>query len=153
MKSRVVHLDKEFFLPGWTKPLLKDWKDKVSQLTSGESWVIEGNYFDVMAARIERSTMFIFLDTPLHERLWGNVRRTLSWLGRVRPDTGQVERLSLRHIANAYGYMKRRSMDFADLERRCGEGGVPWVRLTSRRETEALVNSLKSASVGPWPPS
>ena len=37
MKSRVVHLDKEFFLPGWTKPLLKDWKDKVSQLTSGET--------------------------------------------------------------------------------------------------------------------
>jgi len=46
----VMHLDANFWNPGWVKTPEDKWRELVSKLVSGDKWIIEGNYtrtFDI----------------------------------------------------------------------------------------------------------
>lgn len=139
----VIHMDKEFFLPDWRKPEPAIWKARVEVLASAPSWVMEGNYFDVMEPRFQRSEAFVFLDIPTPMRIARVIQRTLVGLGRVRPDTGQKERWSSSFIAHAYQYMRKRRSDFADLEARCRLKGKAWVRIRGAHDMWRFKRKLR----------
>lgn len=40
----VVHLDREFWLPGWVEPDKSAWAARVDALVAGERWITDGNF-------------------------------------------------------------------------------------------------------------
>jgi adenylate kinase family enzyme len=61
----VVHLDKLFWGPGWSKPQNEAFRARVNEALSGDGWVCEGNYhrqtFDL---RLPRADLVVWLNTP-----------------------------------------------------------------------------------------
>jgi hypothetical protein len=59
----VIHLDLHYWKPGWARPLDDEWRDRQRALLLDEEWIIDGNYKETLALRLERAQTVIFLDT------------------------------------------------------------------------------------------
>ena len=60
----LIHLDVHYWNPGWTRPSDDEWRERQRVLLAGEAWIIDGNYNETLALRLERADTIIFLDTP-----------------------------------------------------------------------------------------
>jgi adenylate kinase family enzyme len=91
----LIHLDREYWRPGWVEPDADEWQAANARLIAGEAWVIDGNYGSSLAARAKRATVIVWFDLPTRVCLLGVVRRALRYRGAVRPDMreGCPERL------------------------------------------------------------
>lgn len=90
----LVHLDKEFWRPGWVETPKAEWVEQVRALAAGERWIMDGNYGGTMELRMERADTIVFLDFPRWRCYWGIFRRWFQYRGRNRPDLpdGVLER-------------------------------------------------------------
>jgi adenylate kinase family enzyme len=84
----LVHLDREFFGPGWVEPPRAEWRKRVSALVAKPEWVMDGNYGSTFDLRIPRATDIVWLDLPRWRCLLNVLWRVLRHYGRVRPDLG-----------------------------------------------------------------
>ncbi|MEN9841777.1 MAG: hypothetical protein RL376_1577 [Verrucomicrobiota bacterium] len=85
----VVHLDREFWRPGWVEPDKAEWKAQVDALVAGECWVTDGNFNNASAVRFDRCDTMIFLDFSRWLCLARVYRRAWRHLGRSRPDLNE----------------------------------------------------------------
>src|SRR5690242_8971677 len=60
----VIHLDKIYWLPGWTEPSKEEWSQKVTEVIKGESWILDGNFGGTMETRLAACDTAILLDIP-----------------------------------------------------------------------------------------
>ncbi len=60
----VIHLDPHYWKPGWVRPSDDEWRERQRALLAGEYWIIDGNYNETLALRLERADTVILLDTP-----------------------------------------------------------------------------------------
>jgi adenylate kinase family enzyme len=60
----VIHLDVNYWKPGWVRPSDDEWRERQRALLDGENWIIDGNYSETLSLRLERAETFVFLDTP-----------------------------------------------------------------------------------------
>ncbi len=60
----VIHLDLEFWKPGWVAPTPDEWREKQHQVLAGDAWIADGNYHETLDLRIERADTIVVLDTP-----------------------------------------------------------------------------------------
>ena len=60
----LIHLDVHYWNPGWQRPSDDEWRERQRTLLAGEAWIIDGNYNDTLALRLERAITVVFLDTP-----------------------------------------------------------------------------------------
>lgn len=58
----VIHLDLEFWKPGWTEPSESEWREKQRSVLSGNAWIAEGNYHETLDLRVERAETVVVLD-------------------------------------------------------------------------------------------
>ncbi|HET9347333.1 MAG TPA: hypothetical protein VFO05_16695 [Candidatus Limnocylindrales bacterium] len=72
-----VELDALFWLPDWQAPDLDAFRAKVEAATSGEGWVVDGNYSKVRDLVFGRIDTVVWLDLPLRTCLRRVVVRTL----------------------------------------------------------------------------
>ena len=82
----IIHLDKEYWLPGWTEPPATQWGDKLRDLIAGDRWIIDGNYGSSLPQRIARADTVVWLDYPTLVCMWQAAGRVIGGYGRVRPD-------------------------------------------------------------------
>ncbi|MDR2096312.1 MAG: hypothetical protein LBP76_12475 [Treponema sp.] len=50
LKLPIIHLDKEYWKPGWVETSKEEWENKQNKLVLDENWIIDGNYggtFDI----------------------------------------------------------------------------------------------------------
>lgn len=140
----VVHLDRLFWGPDWTKLDPVAFRKNVATAVKGPKWVCEGNYhrrtFDL---RLPRADLVIWMDTP---RLVC-VKRVLirSWNNAPRPDLpdGCQEKLDrefltfLRYVWN-FDSASRPAIE----AERCSKGAeVPVVHLKGKRELRAFMDT------------
>ncbi len=59
----VIHLDVHYWKPGWERPSSDEWRERQRALLAGEAWIIDGNYNETLALRLERAETVVFLDT------------------------------------------------------------------------------------------
>jgi adenylate kinase family enzyme len=78
----VIHLDKEFWKPGWVMTAKAQRVVMHEAWIAGERWIIDGNYASLMPPRFAAADLVIFLDINRTMCLWGALRR----LGTTRPD-------------------------------------------------------------------
>lgn len=84
----VIHLDAEYWQPGWVETPKDEWKCKVEVLASGDCWIIDGNYSGTLPVRLLKADMVIFLDYPRLVCLWRVCLRIARYRGQSRPDIG-----------------------------------------------------------------
>ena len=51
----LIHLDVHYWKPGWVRPSDDEWRYRQRALLAGEAWIIDGNYNETLALRLERA--------------------------------------------------------------------------------------------------
>jgi adenylate kinase family enzyme len=60
----VIHLDVHYWKPAWGRPSDDEWRERQRALLAGESWIVDGNYKESLALRLERAETVVVLETP-----------------------------------------------------------------------------------------
>jgi adenylate kinase family enzyme len=60
----VIHLDLQFWKPGWVAPSETEWRSKQRAVLAGEAWIADGNYHETLDLRVERADTVVVLDMP-----------------------------------------------------------------------------------------
>ena len=60
----VIHLDALYWRAGWQPTPSNEWHRIVKEVTSGTSWIMDGNYGGTLRDRLRRADSVIFLDLP-----------------------------------------------------------------------------------------
>ena len=142
----VKHLDKSYWQPGWTEPSKEDWLQKVTELTSGDSWIIDGNYGGTLEFRIQRCDTIIFLDMPRLLCLWRVTKRRLLYRKRSRPDMaeGCHEQLNPEFMKWIWNYSNTTRPNVIKLLEEHAQGKqVVWLR--SNEEVERFLASQSNS--------
>ena len=143
----IVHLDKEYWQPGWVEPDRDGWNARLADLTARPEWIIDGQYGSSLLPRLQRADLAIFLDLPTRVCLWRIARRTIGTYGRVRPDMGEgcPERINLEflHFVATFRRLQRPKIVAA-----LGGSRVRTVWLRSRREQAAFGVALREEGIG-----
>lgn len=152
-----IELDAIHHLPGWT-PIDPDaFRSELNRLTTGDGWVIDGNYRTVVmdGPVWERADTVVWLDLPRRTVMRQVITRTLSrvwrrqelWNGN-RERAGNLLSLDPYTSIIAWAWTQH-----ANYERRLGAAmasprfsHLGFVRLRSRREVERWLAGLRGAS-------
>jgi adenylate kinase family enzyme len=96
----VFHLDQAYHQPGWVPVAPAAFRAEVARIAALPAWVIDGNYTDTIAPRLEAADTLIYLDVPAWLSLLRIARRTLLSHGRPRPDSaeGCTDRFNLEFL-------------------------------------------------------
>ena len=139
----VIHLDREYWGPGW-QPMAEDaWEARIRELVAPDRWILDGNFGGTIPIRLAAADTVVFLDLPRLVCLWSVVRRRVTHRGRSRPDMtpGNAEKLDLRFLLWIWGYPKtRRPGILAQLAALPPTTRV--TRLRSRREMAAFLEAV-----------
>lgn len=84
----LIHLDREYFGPGWTMPPRSEWRERVKALADRPEWVMDGNYSSTFDIRVPRATDIVWLDLPRWRCMLAVLWRVAKNYGRTRPDLG-----------------------------------------------------------------
>ncbi len=93
----LVHLDREYWQPGWVEPDKAAWRAAVAAMVAAPRWIIDGCYTGTLPLRLTAAELVIFLDLPPWLCVGRIVRRVIASRGAVRADMAGdcPERLSL----------------------------------------------------------
>jgi adenylate kinase family enzyme len=146
----VIHLDVEFWSPGWVPMDDEPWEARVRELAAGDGWIMDGNYGGTMSIRFERADTIIFLDLPRLVCVVSAIWRSVRYRGANRPDMteGNRERLDLAFLAWIWNYPRtRRPGIVRQLDALPPSTQV--IRLTSRRAARKWLDRIMSTPVRP----
>jgi adenylate kinase family enzyme len=144
----VIHLDVHYWKAGWTRPSHDEWSERQRALLARDAWIIDGNYKETLALRLERAQTIVLLDTPW----WLCASR--SFLRGLRKPVGEMpegcEDSLTRRLRDEWGGVGRiwqnRRSDPEDVRSeivRHGSGMNVHV-LRSRREMRAFLDAVGS---------
>lgn len=138
----VIHLDRHYWLPGWTRPQADAWSAKIRELACQPRWIMDGNYSGTLDVRLAAADTLIHLDFSTFVCVSRVARRTLRYIGRQRgrelPD-GCPERFDWRFLLFVLQYRrKHRGRDLRRME--SFEGKVH--RFTTPAALEAFLSTL-----------
>lgn len=71
----IIHLDNEFWKPGWVETSRDEWIEKQQKLVSTEKWIIDGNYDSTLDMRFKACDAVIFLDINRFICILGAIKR------------------------------------------------------------------------------
>lgn len=73
-----IEMDALYWLPHWQEKPVDNFRRDVAEATSGDHWVIDGNYSVVRDIVWGRAQAVVWLNFPLSTILWRLMRRTTS---------------------------------------------------------------------------
>ena len=73
-----IELDALHWRKGWKETPLPQFRHLVDEATSGDAWVVDGNYRKVRDIVWRKATAVVWLDLPFRTVFWGTVWRTLT---------------------------------------------------------------------------
>lgn len=105
----LIHLDREYWKPGWVQPPREEWRRKVSELVSGDRWIADGNFTSSLDIRVPRSDCVLLLDYSRFTCVTGVMKRVISSLGRTRPDMGEgcPEKIDFSFLKWVWNFRKK----------------------------------------------
>ena len=141
----LIHLDREYFSPGWAIPTKSEWRERVRVLADRPTWVMDGNYASTFDIRVPRATAIVWLDLPRWRCLTGVLWRVAKNYGRSRPDLGPdcVERFDWSFLRWIWAYPDKMRLKTARMLERLRPDQRVYV-LRSRSEIPALEAELST---------
>ncbi len=110
MKIRlpVIHLDKEFWRPGWVETPMNEWRKRTEMMVNRDEWIIDGTHDRTLDIRLLRADTVIFLDYSRYLCLWRILKRIVTSFGEVRPEMadGCPERIDLGFLRWVWNYRR-----------------------------------------------
>ena len=105
----VIHLDKEYWRPGWKPTPEDEWQQRAVALAERDRWIMDGNYGSTLAMRLARADGVIVMDYPRRLCLWRVVKRMRRHWGRTRPDVapGCAERWDWEFLRFVWSFNKK----------------------------------------------
>ena len=102
----LIHLDKEYWRPGWVMTPRSEWRPVVAQLAARDAWIMDGNYDSSLDLRLPRADTVVWFDYPRHICLYRALRRAAAGYGRTRPDLGEgcPERIDLEFLRYIWAF-------------------------------------------------
>ncbi len=143
----VKHLDKFYWRAGWKEPAKEEWLQTITELTSNDSWIIDGNYGGTLEFRLQHCDTIIFLDMPRLLCIWRIAKRRLLHRNRSRPDMaeGCNEKLNWEFIQWVWNYSRTRKPKVIKmLHEQAQDKQVVWLR--SSAEVERFLASLPTVN-------
>jgi len=98
----LIHLDAEFWRPGWVMPSEDEWREKMARFVSGDKWIIDGivSLGSTLDMRFAAADLIVFLDVNRLACLAGIIKRQ----GKRRPDTAQGHELDEKFDRRFFGF-------------------------------------------------
>lgn len=147
----VIQLDAVFHQPGW-EPLPADlFRDRIRRMTTGDRWVVDGNYAAVRDIVWSRADTVIWLDLPRWRVMVRVIRRSLGrlslgqelWNGNRERWANLLKREPDKNIVLwAWTTHAWRRRQYAALMIGPAEQHEHWIRLRSPAEVHGLVARL-----------
>ena len=146
----VIHLDREHWLPGWVSPPEAEWVAHVTELASGERWIIDGNYVGTMGHRAGRADTIVVLDVGRLTCLYRVTKRRLRYRGKSRPDMaeGCEEQLDWGFVKWIWGYPGNQRPGVLGVLERARTEGKRVAVLRNRREIRAFLRDAATLTRG-----
>ncbi len=141
----LIHLDREYWRPGWQQTPDEQWRARVEELIQRPRWIIDGNYGGTLELRLRRATAVILLDPPRRVYLRRVIWRALSQRGRTRPDMGDgcAERLDPEFVRYVWNFGRTRRPRLLELKAQHA-ASLPFIHLRSRRDVAGLVSHARA---------
>lgn len=140
----VVHLDVEYWNPGWVETPGEVWQEKVRLLTQEEEWIMDGNYAGTMEMRFLRADCVVYLRRP---RLLCMLR-ILKRHGKKRPDLPEFleekwDRELFEFMRYTWNFYTKNDRNIRALHEKYP--ATAYVELRTRRQIRAWKQALASA--------
>jgi adenylate kinase family enzyme len=134
----VVHLDQEYWQPGWVEPDKAEWALHVARILPRDAWIKDGNYSGTLEMRMAAADTVIFLDLPRTVCIRRILRRSLKYRGTNRPDMaeGCNEKVDLKFLKWIWDYPRRTR---PKVERMLAEFEGEIIRLRTAGEVEEWI--------------
>lgn len=139
----VIHLDKLYWKPNWTKTPKDEWRETVERELSKIEWVMDGNFGGTMETRIAACDTVVYLDFPRVICLYRAFKRVLTYYNRTRPDMGEGcrEKIDFEFLHWVWTFPERAKPEIEERLKRCA-AGKNVIRLHSPREVENFLRDL-----------
>lgn len=138
----VIHLDNEFWQPGWVKTPREQWVAKQKLMVAADRWIIDGNYDSTLEVRFTAADLVVFLDINRAICLWSALRRR----GQKRSDLPDyleerpaLSRDFLEFCGWIWRFPKVGRQKILDLHARYPE--KVFLQIRSRKELKALLRA------------
>ncbi|HVR91828.1 MAG TPA: AAA family ATPase [Novosphingobium sp.] len=82
----LVHLDAEYWNPGWVETPKDAWEARLAEIIAADRWVMDGNYGGSLPQRIAAPDTIVVLDYPTWLCLSRIIKRWWTHRGISRPD-------------------------------------------------------------------
>lgn len=105
----LIHLDKEFWQPGWVETPKAQWRARVSELVAGARWIMDGNFDSSLDLRLPRADAVFWFDYPRLRCLRRALGRIATSYNTVRSDMapGCPERVDLDFLRYIWRFNAR----------------------------------------------
>jgi len=142
-KLPLIHLDTEYWHPGWVATPDEVWHAKVEELSARASWIMEGNYSGTFSIRMPRADTIILVTRPRWVCLARAIWRSIKYFRRTRPDLaeGCPEQFDLEFYKWIWDFPNRSQQKMDDATASIG-AHAHQIIITSDREGEAFLQSL-----------
>jgi adenylate kinase family enzyme len=142
----VIQLDVHYWKPGWVRPSDDEWRKRQRELLAGDAWIIDGNYNETLAIRLERADTVVYLDSP-----WWLCAKRAFMRGLRKPDVEMPEGCKdsvYRRLRDEWGgvgkiwHNRRSEPEYARSEIFHHASDTTVHLLHSRREATAFLDAL-----------
>jgi adenylate kinase family enzyme len=102
----VYHLDRLYWKPGWVRASPPEVREGLGKLLSLEEWVLDGNYHDTLAERVNVADTIILLDVGRFRCILNVIARVVQKRRVTRDDIpdGSPERLDISFLRWIWNY-------------------------------------------------
>lgn len=112
-----IHLDREFWNPGWIMTEKPEQVRIHESFMERDSWVIDGNYCASLEPRATAADLIIFLDMPFHLCMYRVFSRYFKNRGKIREDMceGCEEKIDMEFLRYIFFYHFKKK--YTDLDK------------------------------------
>lgn len=141
----VTHMDQLHHGPGWEPRLKADFEADLTAAAAAPEWIIDGNHFGLSQQRLDRADLVVMLDLPRRITFPRIVKRIVTGLGKVRPDSapGCPERLDLGFLWYSWRWQSSKRPAWLTLLAPHRDRSI---HLTSDAQVDAFLAGLQPSS-------
>lgn len=142
----LIHLDNEFWKPGWVKTPREEWIEKQKEIMAGEKWIMDGNYDSTMEIRFIECDLIIFLDIKPIPCMISAIKRH----GKKRSDLPdyleeKFDREFFDFLKWIWNFSKTSKPKIMQLHHKYKD--KPFIIIHNRREANRLIEATRSNSI------
>jgi adenylate kinase family enzyme len=139
----LIHLDNEYWQPGWITTPREEWIDKQKKMISAKQWIIDGNYHSSIELRFEACDIAIFLDMNRITCILSAIRRH----GKKRSDLPEYceekfDKEFRDFLIYIWNFPKANKQKIMNLHQTYSE--KPFIIMKNRREVKKFIKTIKN---------